>query len=99
MIFGNKIFISYFYGINPAQAETPIFPFKFQGPKRRPNQLQIYEHHFWKEQDFGAKEANKRSPEAQKRGAHAASVPSRVGPNNLALDAPLSSIFSPPPSS
>ena len=25
MILGNKIIVSYFYGINPAQAENPIF--------------------------------------------------------------------------
>ena len=51
---------------------------------------------FWKEQRVGAKEANKRSPEGQKRWAHAAPVPGRVGPINLGLDAPLPSIFPPP---
>ena len=36
-------FISYFYGINPAQAENPIFYIlMFQGPKRRPNDLIFY---------------------------------------------------------
>ena len=43
---------------------------------------------FWKEEDLGAKEANKRRSEDQKRGAHAARYCSRVGPTKLALEAP-----------
>ena len=35
---------------------------------------------FWKEQDLGAKEANKRRPEGPDEWAHAAQVPGRVGP-------------------
>ena len=99
MIFGNKIFVSYFYGINPAQAENPIFPFKFQGPKRRPNDLEKYRHQYfgrWKTWER-RKQANEgRKP---KRGAHTASVPGRMGPTLLALEAPLPSIFPPPTSS
>ena len=44
---------------------------------------------FWKEEDLGAKEANKRRPEAQKRGSHAAQVPGRVGPLNFGLRLPF----------
>ncbi len=41
--FGNISWFSYFYGINPAQAENPIFYIlMFQGHKRRPNDLEIY---------------------------------------------------------
>ena len=37
----------FFYGINPALADDPIFYiFEFQGPKRRPNDLKIYGNHF-----------------------------------------------------
>ena len=50
---------------------------------------------FWKEEDLGAKEANKRRPEAQKRVAHAAKESGRVGPTILGLEAPLPSIFFP----
>ena len=50
---------------------------------------------FWKEKDLGAKEANKRSPEAQKRVAHAARYLGRMGPTIWSLEAPLPSIFSP----
>ena len=34
---------------------------------------------FWKEEDLGAKEANKRKPEGQDRWAHAARYMGRVG--------------------
>ena len=54
---------------------------------------------FWKEEDLGAKESSKRSPEGKKRGAHAAKYCSRVGPTILALVALLPSIFRPPTSS
>ena len=50
---------------------------------------------FWKEEDMGAKEENKRRAEAQKWVAHAARYLGRVGPTNLGLDAPLPSIFIP----
>ena len=53
----------------------------------------------WKEEDLWAKEASKRRPEGQTRGAHAATVPGRVGPTRLGLVAPLPSISSPPTSS
>ena len=49
----------------------------------------------WKEEDLGAKEANKRRPEAQKGVAHAARYRGRVGPTFWSLDAPLPSIFPP----
>ena len=51
---------------------------------------------FWKEEDIGAKESSKRSPEGQKGVAHAALVPGRVGPTILGLGAPAPSIFPPP---
>ena len=45
--FGNISQFTYFSGINPALAENPIFYIlMFQGPKRRPNDLKIYEHQF-----------------------------------------------------
>ena len=79
MILGNKIIVSYFYGINPAQAENPIFfPFMFQGPKRRQKNM-----------ENGAKESSKRSPEGQKGLAHAIPAPGRVGPLSLALGSPF----------
>ena len=54
---------------------------------------------FWKEEDLRAKEASKRRPEGQKRGAHTAPVPGRVGPTQMALVALLPSIFVPVASS
>ena len=42
------------------------------------------------------KDRRQRSFEDQKRGSHAAHVPGRVGPLQLGLDAPLTSIFPPP---
>ena len=54
---------------------------------------------FWKEEDLGAKEANKRSPEGRKAVAHAARYCGRVGPTLFPLGAPLRSIFAPPTSS
>ena len=48
---------------------------------------------FRKEHDLEAKEANKRKPGGQTRGAHVASVPGSVGPTNLGLVAPLSSMM------
>ena len=45
--FGNIWYVSYFYGINPAQSENPVFYiFMFQGPKRRPNDLIFHGDHF-----------------------------------------------------
>ena len=84
------------YGINPAQAENPFFflylfqdlndvimSYKFRG-------VIILER-----QDFGAKEVSERRPGDQKRGSHAAPVPGRVGPPQLALVAPIASILRP----
>ena len=63
--FGNISVISYFYGINPAQAENPIFYIlMFQGPKRRPNDLEIYEHQFLE----GTKRGSKGSEQTETRG-------------------------------
>ena len=63
--FGNILLISYFYGINPAQAENPIFYIlMFQGPKRRPNDLEIYEHQFLE----GTKRGSEGSEQAEARG-------------------------------
>ena len=76
-----------FYGINPAQAENPLFfLYLFQDL----NDVIILEG-----EDLGAKEVNKRRPEDQKRGSHAATVPGRVGPSQLALVAPFASILRP----
>ena len=54
---------------------------------------------FWKEEDLGAKEANKQRPEAQKRVAHAARFLGRVGSPILALGPPLLSVLLPEASS
>ena len=63
--FGNILLISYFYGINPAQAENPIFYILiFQGPKRCPNDLIIYEHQFLE----GTKRGSEGSEQAEARG-------------------------------
>ena len=100
MILGNKIIVSYFYGINPAQAENPIFSFYVSGTQTSSEKYgKIRRSLFWKEEDVGAKESSKRSPEGQKGVAHAAPVPGHVGPTILALGAPQPTIFSPPPSS
>ena len=89
-----------FYGINPAQAENPIFHILIF---RDPNDVQMTwkftSISFWKEQRVGAKEANKRRPEGQDEWAHAARFLGRVGPINWGLVAPLPSIFVPVPSS
>ena len=50
--------------------KTLFFPFKFQGPKRRPNHLQIYEHHFLE----GTRLRGEGSEQAEPRG------PKEVGP-------------------
>ena len=46
-------------------------------------------------EDLGVKEVNERSPEDQKGGSHASTVPGRVGPSTLALVAPFVSILRP----
>ena len=47
--FKNILQFSYFFKINPVLIENPIFyNLMFQGPKRRPNDLKIYEHQFLK---------------------------------------------------
>ena len=92
--------ISPFYGINPEQAENPFFflylfqdlndvimRYKFRG-------VIILEGQY-----FGAKQVNERRPRNQKEGSHAAPVPGRVGPSNLALVAPFASILRPEASS
>ena len=82
MILGIFHKFPYFSGINPAQAENPIFyVLMFQGPKRRPNDLKLYEHQYldgrrlWSE---GRKQAEARGPKGggphgqnpRPRGAH-----------------------------
>ena len=95
--FWKYLFISYFYGINPAQAENPVFVFYyFRDPNVNEKSWKFTGVNIWKEEDLWAKEASKRRPEAQKRGAHAATVPGHVGPIRLALVALLPSIFPPP---
>ena len=100
MILGNKSIVSYFYGINPAQAENPIsFLLCFRDLNDVIKSGKIQASLFWKEEDVGAKESSKRRPEGQKGVAHAATVPGHVGPTILGLEAPQPSIFLPPPSS
>ena len=63
--FGNISLFPYFSGINPAQAENPIFyVLMFQGPKRRPNDLIIYEHQFFE----GTKRGSEGSEQTEARG-------------------------------
>ena len=74
---------SYFSGINPALAENPIFHIlMFQGPKRRPNDLEIYEPPFL--------EGTKRSSEGSKQAE-------TQGPTILGLEPSMPSIFFPEP--
>ena len=65
MIFGNIIFISYFYGINPAQAENPI---SFLLYFRDPNVVQK----LWKNTDVsileGGRPRSEGSEQAEARG-------------------------------
>ena len=69
MILGNKIIVSYFYGINPAQAENPIFHIlMFQGPKRRPNDLEIYEHQFLEGRRLGSEGSEQAEARGPKEG-------------------------------
>ena len=47
--------------------KTLFFPFMFQGPKRRQKNMEkIQRSLFWKEEDVGAKESSKRSPQGKK---------------------------------
>ena len=72
-----------FYGINPAQSKNASF---FLLNFRDPNIVQItckfMSINIRKEQDLRVKEPNKRNPEAQKRWAHAASIPGHVSPSS-----------------
>src|SRR6185369_4369215 len=69
MILGIFHKFPYFSGINPAVAENPIFYIlMFQGPKRRPNDLKIYEHQFQflegtKRRSEGSEQTEARGPE------------------------------------
>ena len=69
MIFGNIIFISYFYGINPAQAENPIF---FLLSFRDPNDVQITckftSVNIWKDQDLGRRKRTNGAPRPKRGG-------------------------------
>ena len=97
MILGNKSIVSYFYGINSAQAENPI---SFLLCFRDPNVVIK----FWKNTEVIILEGRRRRSEgikqtepARRKGvAHACA---RVGPTRLGLVAPQPSILSPPPSS
>ena len=100
MILGNKSIVSYFYGINPAQAENPI---SFLLCFRDPNVVIK----FWKNTEVVILEGRRRrsegikqtEPARQKGVAHAARYSARVGLPRLVLVAPQPSILSPPPSS
>ena len=62
--FGNISLFPYFSGINPAQAENPIFYIlMFQGPKRRPNDLIFYGHPFLEGTKRRSEGAKKWKPE------------------------------------
>ena len=55
MILGDNSQFPHLFGINPALAENPIFYIlMFQGPKRRPNDLEIYEHQFFEGRRLGS---------------------------------------------
>jgi len=74
--FGNISQFPYFSGINPAQAENPIFYIlMFQGPKRRPNDLIIYEHPFLE----GTKRGSEGSEQTETR------VPEEGGPRGQGI--------------
>ena len=65
------VFISYFMELTLRSQKTLVFfPFKFQGPKRRPNHLPFYGGYFSEGTRLGAKEASKRRPKGHNRGAH-----------------------------
>ena len=61
----------------------------FQGPKRRPNDLKIYEHHFLEGTRPGSERSKQGRPEGPDEWAHTAQVPGHVGPPLLALGAPF----------
>ena len=64
MILGNKSIVSYFYGINSAQAENLFLSFFVSGTQTTSkNYGKIHASLFWKEEDLGAKEASKRRPQ------------------------------------
>ena len=64
-----------FSGINPALAESPIFYIlMFQGPKRRPNNLKIYEHPFYEGRRLGS-EGSKRAEARPERGGPRGQIP------------------------
>ena len=79
--------------------KTLFFPFKFQGPKRRPNHLQIYGHHFLEGTKLGGEGSKQAKPRGPKEGGPRGLCTWPRGPTNLALDALLPSIFSQPTSS
>ena len=74
--FGNISLFPYFSGINPTQAENPSFYIlMFQGPKRRPNHLQIYERQYLE----GRRPVGEGSEQTEARG------PNEGGPRGLVL--------------
>ena len=58
-------FISYFYRINLHRQKTAFSYLMFQGPKRRPNDLKLREHHFLE----GTKRRSEGSAKVEGRGA------------------------------
>ena len=74
MIFGNKIIVSYFYGINTAQAENPIF---FLLSFRDPNDVQI----IWKNTGVNILERVRLGSEGSKQTE--ARSPKEGGPRGL----------------
>ena len=92
--------ISPFYGINPAQAENPnFFPYLFQDLNDVIISYKFRRVIILEGEDLGTKEVNERRPEDQKGGSHAATVPGRMGPPQLALVALFASILRPEASS
>ena len=71
MILGIIHKFPYFSGINPAQAENPISIFWcFKDPNEVQMTCKFRTINIWKEEDLGAKEANKRRLEGQKGVTH-----------------------------
>lgn len=98
--FGNISLFPYFSGINPAQAENPIFYIlMFQVTKRRPNNLIIYEHQYLegtKRVSEGSEQTEARGPE---EGGPRGQIPWPRGTHHLGLRGSVAvDLFREPPS-
>ena len=82
--FGKISKFSYFFGINLALAENPIFYIlMFQGPKLRPNDLKIYGDHFLEETKCGKKGWKKVEAQRPKGGGPRGQIPCPCGVTHL----------------